>query len=101
MPKDRSPLCRSISSDNYSCHPTLARVSGTAMTDTPTFDPILPQIEIALEIYGVSQSRFGYYACGDPALLLKLRRGMILRDKRGKKVALALAKVQKAEGIPG
>lgn len=71
------------------------------MTDTPDIDPLLPQIETALELYGISQSRFGYYACGDPALVLKLRRGMKLREKRGKKVSSALERVLKAEGIPG
>jgi len=71
------------------------------MDTTPDKDPLLPAIETALELYGVSQTAFGYFACGDPSLLLKLRRGMVLREKRSAKVARALERVQKHEGIPG
>lgn len=71
------------------------------MTDTPAFDPLLPQIETALELYAVSATAFGYYACGDPALIGKMRKGMVLRTKRGERVARALERVQKNEGIPG
>lgn len=70
------------------------------MTDTPRFDPLLATIETTMELYGISMSAFGYYACGDPALVGKLKKGMLLRDKRSKKVAAALERVQKAEGIP-
>lgn len=70
------------------------------MTDTPDFDPLLPQIETALELYGVSQTAFGYYACGDPALIGKMKKGMLLRTRRSGRVARALERVLKNEGIP-
>jgi len=64
-------------------------------------DPLLPRIESAIAVFGVSQTALGYYAVGDPTLVGKMKRGMHLRTRRREKVVKALEKIEKAEGIPG
>lgn len=58
-------------------------------------DPILAAVETALALHGISQSRFGYIAVGDPALVKRLRDGVVLRDPRRAKVQAALDKLEK------
>lgn len=68
--------------------------------DTINTDPLLPDIEFVIELYGLSVTAFSYYACGDPALVAKMRKGMHLRAKRRERVERALSKIQHYGGIP-
>jgi len=70
------------------------------MIEKPATDPILPDVESALDLYDVSATAFGYFAAGDPTLLAKMRKGMHLRDRRRGKVKRALKRIYRNRGIP-
>jgi hypothetical protein len=42
-------------------------------------DPLLARIELAIDLYAISQTAFGYHACNDPALVAKMRAGRIIK----------------------
>ena len=56
-------------------------------------DPLLPEIETAMRLHEVSATQFGYCAVGDPALVARLRDGMVMRPKRRAKVMAALVRL--------
>lgn len=58
-------------------------MQGPVTTTSPESDPLLADIETALDLYGLSATRFGYVTAGDPALVSKLRAG-----RRIKKIKL-------------
>lgn len=62
-------------------------------------DPLLPDIENALALHQISQTRFGYIAVGDPALVKRLREGMVMREDRRGKVEAALRKLEAEGGL--
>jgi hypothetical protein len=64
------------------------------MPDTPTTDPLLPAIEEVLILNGISATAFGYRIAGDPALVGKLRGGMVLKRKRRAKVEAGLKELE-------
>lgn len=49
------------------------------MQEPVELDPLAPRIEEALLLSGMSATRFGYLATGDPALITKMRRGRRFR----------------------
>lgn len=49
-----------------------------------TADELLPKLEAALSLSGMSQTRFGYLHFGDPTLFAKLREGRKLYKLRQK-----------------
>jgi uncharacterized protein (UPF0297 family) len=51
-------------------------------SDTSQPDPLLAEIEHALDLYGISATKFGYMVCGDPALLNRMRKGVRPRKRR-------------------
>lgn len=53
-------------------------------------DPILSDIEDALEVYEISATRFGYVVAGDPALVLKIRGGRRPRVQMRDRIKAAL-----------
>lgn len=55
---------------------------------------LLTEIEIALVEYGVSQTKFGYSAVGDPAFVAKLRKGRQPRASTVEKVEATLEKLK-------
>lgn len=63
-------------------------------------DPLLKDLELTLDLYGISATRFGYFAVGDPALVGRVRKGMLLRDRRRQKVAKALDRIRQNGGMP-
>lgn len=63
------------------------------MTIMTRLDPILTEIEDALEMHGVSATRFGYIVAGDPALIPRMRGGRRVRAPMRKKIERALAKL--------
>lgn len=57
------------------------------MVDTnPPPPTLLERIEAALTRWKISQTKFGYDAAGDPALVMKMRQGMVVRQKRQGKI---------------
>lgn len=70
------------------------------MLDTPTTDPLLADIEIVLDLYNISATAFSYYAAGDPALVKRLRDGMVMREPRRTRVKRALERIQQHGGLP-
>ena len=62
------------------------------MTQDPNqLDPLAPRIEEALILTGMSATRFGYLAVGDPAFVTKMRRGRQFRRPMIEKVEAFLA----------
>jgi hypothetical protein len=60
-------------------------------------DPLLAEIEAVLALYGVSATRFGYLACGDAAVVGRMRNGMRPRSKRRADLVAALSKVKEGK----
>jgi hypothetical protein len=60
------------------------------MTTKPT---LLDKIEGVMDLTGMSATKFGYLAVGDPAFVLKLRRGRQSRPGTVKKVMAFLDEV--------
>jgi uncharacterized protein (UPF0297 family) len=56
-------------------------------------DPILTEIEDALELHGVSATRFGYIVAGDPALIPRMRGGRRVRGPMRKKIEAAVKRL--------
>lgn len=56
-------------------------------------DPLAPKIEEALILSGMSQTRFGYQFFGDPAFIMKMRRGRIYRTKMVERIEKMFAEV--------
>ncbi len=61
------------------------------MTDQ---DKLLVDIDFALKAHGVSATRFGYQAAGDPAILRRLHEGRVARPPLLKKLRAALANIE-------
>lgn len=59
----------------------------TTMTENkPELDPLAPRIEEALLLSGMSATQLGYTHFGDPAFVLKMRRGRQFRPRMAEKV---------------
>jgi uncharacterized protein (UPF0297 family) len=56
-------------------------------------DPILTEIEDALELHGVSATRFGYIVAGDPALIPRMRGGRRVRGPMRQKIEAAVKRL--------
>lgn len=61
------------------------------MKDTDLLDAIL----LALDMHGLSRTKFGYVVAGDPALVGKMEKGRRLRPPLRKKVTEALERLNK------
>jgi hypothetical protein len=70
-----------------------------ANTKPQPVDELLPRIEQVLDLYDISATKFGYFSCGDPAVVLKMRKGRILRVKMRHRVEVALGKIEANGGI--
>lgn len=57
-------------------------------------DPILTEVEDALEQFGVSPTRFGYIVAGDPALIPRMRGGRRVRVPMRRKIEAALKRLK-------
>lgn len=70
----------------------MARIPSRAVT-TP--DPILKDIEVALDLHNLSATRFSYVVMGDPSFVMRLRKGRRVQARTRERVAAALAKLKK------
>ena len=69
------------------------------MSDKIDNDPLLADIEAALELYEISPTRFGYAVAGDPALIKRMRDGMVLKTRRRARVEAGLKKIHEQGGL--
>lgn len=76
--------------DNYLLHSSIVNANVQSVTSN-----LLSRVESVLLIHEVSATRFGYVAVGDPALVGRLRRGMIPRPRRRAKIEAALTKIER------
>lgn len=70
---------------------------GLPLPESKFIDPLLDQIQGFLALSGMSENRFGILSCGDPALILRLRRGAQVKkaEKRAKIEAFIKAETAK------
>lgn len=68
------------------------------MTKQP--DPLLADVEVAIDLYGVSATRFGRNVAGDPSLLSKLREGRhIHKPDLRQRITDAIKRLEKGETL--
>lgn len=70
-------------------------------------DPLLDRIEMVLDLYGVSQTAFGYEACRDPTIVAKMRGGgpknlaprFIKKPALREKIEAVLSRIERDGGL--
>lgn len=67
--------------------------NATIMTTKPDLDPLVPRLEEALLLSGMSQTKFGYTHFGDPAFVKKMREGRQFRQPMIVKIEALLTEI--------